>query len=141
MDWNNKNVVITGAAGFIGSHLADVLVGAGANVTAVDLISQFGSRNIDHLKGRIKVVDADITNEKELDKIDGDTDFVFHLAAYAVPGMCDKNPDIAFKVNVQGTFNMMRFAVKKDVQKFVFRHRPSFTEDIHNICRLTKSTR
>jgi len=120
MDWSNKNVVIAGAAGFLGSHLADILVGAGANVIAVDLISQFGSANINHLKDRIKIIDADVSNEKELDKIEGDIDYVFHLAAYAVPTLCDKNPDIAFRTNVQGTFNMLRFAVRKDVQKFVF---------------------
>jgi len=120
MNWDNKNVVVTGAAGFIGSHLTDVLVNLGANVIAVDLVSQFGSANIDHLKDRIKIIDADISNEKELDKIDGDIDYVFHLAAYAVPTLCDKNPGIAFRTNVQGTFNMLRFSVKKDVQKFVF---------------------
>jgi len=120
MNWSNKNVVVTGAAGFIGSHLADVLVEKGANVIAVDIISQFGSANIDHLKDRIKMVDADVSNDKELDKIDSDVDYVFHLAAYAVPSLCDKNPDIAFKTNVQGTFNVMRFAVKKNVEKFVF---------------------
>jgi len=120
MDWENKNVIITGGAGFIGSHLADVLVENGANVTAVDLISQFGSTNINHLKDVIEIADVDITNEKDLEKINGDVDFVFHLAAYAVPTLCDKNPDIAFKINVQGTFNVMRFAIKKNVEKFVF---------------------
>jgi len=120
MEWSNKNVVVTGGAGFIGSHLTDVLVNLGANVSAVDVFSKVGTANVDHLKDRIKLVDLDITNENELSKIDGGVDYVFHLAAYAVPNLCDKNPDVAFKINVQGTFNMMRFAVKKDVQKFVF---------------------
>jgi len=120
MDWKNKNALITGAAGFLGSHLTEALNNLGANVIAVDLISQFGSANIDHLKDKIKIIDTDITNEKDFEKITDDVDYIFHLAAYAVPSMCEKNPDIAFRTNVQGTFNVMRFVVKKDVEKFIF---------------------
>lgn len=120
MEWNNKNVMITGAAGFIGGHLTEAIASSGGNVIAVDLLQQFENIDFDRFGGKVKIVPADITNEKELEQINDGIDYIFHLAAYAVPSLCDKNPDVAFKINVQGTFNVMRFATKKDIQKFVF---------------------
>ncbi|HLC39830.1 MAG TPA: SDR family NAD(P)-dependent oxidoreductase [archaeon] len=120
MDWSNKTVLVTGAAGFLGSHLTDALANAGARVKIIDILSQISTRNIDHLKEKIEFVDVDITNENDLNKVDGDADYIFHLAAYAVPALCEQNPYLAFKTNVQGTFNMLRFGVRKDIEKFIF---------------------
>lgn len=120
MNWSDKNVMITGAAGFLGGHLTETLAEAGAKIIAVDLLSQFENIDFDRFGENVKIVSVDITNEKELEKITDGLDYIFHLAAYAVPSLCEKNPDIAFKINVQGTFNVMRFATRKDIQKLVF---------------------
>lgn len=120
MDWSDKSVMVTGAAGFIGGHLTEALASSGAHVIAVDLLQQFENIDFDRFGDRVDISSIDITNEKEFERLNDDLDYIFHLAAYAIPSACDKNPDVAFKINVQGTFNVLRFATKKDIQKLVF---------------------
>lgn len=119
MNWKNKNVLITGGAGFIGSHLSDALVELGANVIVVD-IAKNGLKNIEHLKDKITILDCDITKNSEIEKIGKNINYIFHMAAYAVPEQCEKNPDIAFNTNIHGTFNVLKFALNNSIEKLVF---------------------
>ena len=74
-------VLITGGAGFIGSHLADHFVNAGHEVTVLDNFSTGSKANIAHLEGKIETVDGDIRNIDLVDKLTKDSDLVLHMAA------------------------------------------------------------
>lgn len=83
MNWKNKNVVVTGGASFIGSHLVDKLVKLGAKVTVIDNLSSGKLENLAETAGKIKFVKKDLEYARldELVKLFGDNEIVFHLAA------------------------------------------------------------
>jgi len=120
MNLTGKKVLVTGGCGFLGSHLVDKLVETGAKVTVVDLKTTEGDRNLGPILDEIEFVEIDITRKESFDAFSHDFDVIFHLAAYAAPSLCEKNPDIAFRVNVQGTFNVLKFAKKNKLSKMVF---------------------
>jgi len=120
MNWKDKTALITGGSGFIGSHLADYLVRLGANVIVGDLISVVGIRNLEDLKNNLKIVEFDVTNTQNLNELREKLDFIFHLAAMAYPIKCEENPELAFKTNVEGTFNILNYALNNGVQKIIF---------------------
>jgi UDP-glucose 4-epimerase len=72
---------ITGGAGFIGSHLADALIGRGDTVTILDNMSTGSQANIAHLDGKITIHTGDIRDEALVEKLVADSDIVFHMAA------------------------------------------------------------
>ncbi len=72
---------ITGGAGFIGSHLADALVARGDSVVILDNMSTGSAKNIAHLQGKIEVHEGDIRNKALVEKLIGEADNVFHMAA------------------------------------------------------------
>jgi UDP-glucose 4-epimerase len=73
--------LITGGAGFIGSHLADALIARGDSVTILDNMSTGSAKNLEHLKGKIKVREGDIRNKALVDELVKQSDIVFHMAA------------------------------------------------------------
>ena len=81
--WMNKNVVVTGGASFIGSHLVDKLVALGGNVTVVDDLSSGNLDNLSQVKDRIKFIKKDLEylEKQEIRGIFTDQNIVFHLAA------------------------------------------------------------
>lgn len=108
----NKKVLITGAEGFIGSHLTEELVKLGAKVT---VFVKGNLENISHLKDKIIIVRKDITKNLEIEKYD----VVFHLAAFiGIKGAMD-NPQKVFNVNTYGTLNLLN-ACKGKVKKFIY---------------------
>jgi len=119
MTFQSKTAVVFGGGGFIGSHLIDALVAEGADVTAVDRFSAFGTKNLDHLKGSISLVDCDIAAD-DLSRIGKDVNYIFHFAAMAAPPECEKNMEAAFKTNVYGTLKVLRYAQAAGVDKLVF---------------------
>lgn len=82
MDWRGKHALVTGGGGFIGSHVADTLVARGARVTVVDNFST-GFREFVPPRDGLRVVDADLLEQRRLDEAMRGVDFVFHLAANA----------------------------------------------------------
>jgi nucleoside-diphosphate-sugar epimerase len=115
MQLQDKTVLVTGSSGFIGSHLVEALAGHGAKVLAVD---KQPPRYSSKYQQNINTIILDIARDKP--KIQNKIDIVIHLAAYAVPNLCESNPNEAFRVNVQGTHNMLKFAKENKVNKFVF---------------------
>ena len=111
----NKKILITGGAGFIGSHLVDLLVKKKFTVTVIDNLS---SGNLNNLKDSIKKINflkIDLSNQKELEKKlkNKSFDYCVHLAALAdiVPSIT--NPDRYFNSNVVGTFNLIQILKTK----------------------------
>lgn len=112
--------LVTGGAGFIGSHLVDVLLENQFEVTVIDNFSTGRSLNLDHVKTKIKIVEADVSiPDKWIEEFKG-MDYVFHIAALAdiVPSI--QNPDSYFKSNVDGTFNVLQASRVHEVKRFVY---------------------
>lgn len=114
--------LVTGGAGFIGSHLVDALIKNGHHVSVVDNLSVGRLKNIEsHLSSSSLVfVEADISDRRFIDQLDGDFDWVFHLAALAdiVPSI--ESPSKYFDANVLGTLNVAEFARSRSIKKFVY---------------------
>ena len=113
--------VVTGGAGFIGSHLCDLLVKRGLEVVVIDNFSTGRRENIEHLDGLIRVVEADLSEESELwvKHLYG-ARYVFHLASLAdiVPSIED--PGSYFHSNVTSTLNILKNLDPLVVEKFVY---------------------
>lgn len=116
-----SNAVVTGGAGFIGSHLVDFLLGKNYEVTVLDNLSTGRIENLKHCKDKINFHKIDLSENcnsiaEEISK----ADFIFHLASLAdiVPSI--KYPDIYFKANVQGTLNLLQNCNPKKLKKFVY---------------------
>jgi nucleoside-diphosphate-sugar epimerase len=105
--WDNESVVVTGAAGFLGSHLCQTLASNGARVVALDNVETGSSANLESLNGGIQIISCDITKKDDLQSYIRDSQTVFHLAAIASPRACKANFDLAFDVNVVGTKNIL----------------------------------
>jgi len=117
-----RSVLVTGGAGFIGSHLVPRLLELGHSVTVLDNLSTGKLESLDDVLDHPKFVfqrgdirDKTIPNEV-FDKIDS----VIHLAALIDTSASVADPIQNHEVNVNGTFNMLHAAIKHNVKKFVF---------------------
>ena len=113
--------IVTGGAGFIGSHLVDKLLSLNHQVIVLDNFSTIKKSNLLNFpKKKVKIIKIDISQNKKLDRYFKGVDYVFHLAGLAdiVPSI--ENPDKYFKSNVIGTFNVMQAAKKAKVKKFIY---------------------
>ena len=100
--------VVTGGAGFLGSHLCDALVSAGYRVVCVDNLETGSLQNVEHLRGDSFVfVNHDITTHLEIDE---PVDVVYHLAALASPIDYLRQPLHSLKVGSYGTHNALGLA-------------------------------
>jgi UDP-glucuronate decarboxylase len=107
-----KKVLITGGAGFIGSWLCDVLVGFGAEVTALDDLSTGRTKNLDHLNENtsFKFVKSDVCAFNSNEKFD----FIFHMAGHASPDEYQAHPIETLQTSASGSFRMAELARKND---------------------------
>ena len=117
-----KKVIVTGGAGFIGSHLVDQLLQKKFSVTVID---NFNTGNIKNLKHCIKnknlnIIKANIKNKKKNSKYFKNVRYVFHLAAIAeiVPSI--ENPEDYFDTNVKGTLNILELVKENNIKKIIY---------------------
>lgn len=112
--------LVTGAAGFIGSHLCDSLLEKGYEVTGIDnlVVGRKENLNLSFTHGKFSFFEKDIRSN--LNEIENDFDVIFHLAALAdiVPSIT--NPSDYFSCNVEGTLNIMEFARKHSIPKVIY---------------------
>ena len=121
MDWSRKTVLVTGATGFIGSHLVEELLSRGASVRA---FAHYNSRNdrgfltgID--QSRLSVVPGDITDLAAVRKVVDGTQVVFHLAALVGIPYSYEHPHQVVDVNTVGTLNVLTASRECGVEKLV----------------------
>ena len=125
-----KNILITGGAGFIGSHLVDQLLGEGAwNVTVVDDFNDFYDPSIKrenvsaHLANpNFKVIEADLRDRAALERAfaNASYDCIAHLAARAGVRPSLRQPRLYVETNVNGTLNLLELARASGVRQFIF---------------------
>jgi UDP-glucuronate 4-epimerase len=121
------HVLVTGGAGFIGSHLVDSLLRDGARVTVIDNFDPFYDRslklaNIAPHRGHAswRLVEGDIRDASILPSLPGDIDIIVHLAAAAGVRPSIAEPVRYQEVNVYGTQNLLEFARARGIRQFVF---------------------
>ncbi|MFB6158475.1 MAG: UDP-glucuronic acid decarboxylase family protein [Candidatus Nanohalobium sp.] len=111
-------VLLTGGAGFIGSHLTEKLLEQGNEVIVVDDLSSGQASNIEHLKNRedFEFRDQDVLDDLE---IDGELDYVLHFASRASPNDYQEHPIHTLRTNSEGTLKMLELADEHDA-KFMY---------------------
>jgi UDP-glucose 4-epimerase len=117
-----RHVLVTGGAGFIGSHLAERLLNDDAKVTVLDNLSTGTLRNLDSsIKNRnLTTIKGDITVRADLASSLRGVDSVVHLAAVASVPDSIKDPERTHRINVEGTKLLLESSVEAGVKKFVF---------------------
>lgn len=113
-------IIITGGAGFIGSHLAEYLLKKKHKIIVIDNLSTGRIENIKQIKNRLKFVRADISKPGKWIENFKNANLVFHLAALAdiVPSI--QNPKKYFDSNVVGTENIASACIKYNVKKIIY---------------------
>lgn len=108
MSLEDQRVVVTGGAGFIGSHVTRALLDHGADVTVIDDLFA-GER--DHVPGTATVCEVDVRSDECYDRLlDIEPNVLVHLAALHYIPYCNDNPEETFEVNVMGTRNLLEAA-------------------------------
>ena len=103
-------ILVTGGAGFIGSHIAEYLVQRGDDVTILDNLNTGKVENLSKVNNDINFVNGDIREYKLLERLVSDSDGVFHEAALASVQQSLKMKEKYFDVNVGGTENILKLA-------------------------------
>ena len=107
-------VLITGGAGFIGSHLCDALVAEGKEVIILDNLSTGSEKNIAHLVGKIRVIQGDIRNQDLVESLIKDCDVVLHMAAALGVDNILENPIESISTNFHGSEIVLNASLKFD---------------------------
>ena len=117
-----KRAVVTGGAGFIGSHIADELVARGYQVAIIDDLSTGNKENIAALlkQSNVEFIEGSIVDLSLLNKLVRGVDYVFHLAAIASVPRSVKNPQASHEVNITGTLNVLLAARDTSVKKVIY---------------------
>jgi UDP-glucose 4-epimerase len=113
-------VVVTGGAGFIGSHVVDALLDDGHQITVLDNFSTGRPANLSHVSDSVEVFECDLAIAGEWSESFRGADWVIHLAALAdiVPSI--QKPVDYFSANVVGTFNLLQAARAHEVKRFIY---------------------
>lgn len=117
-----KNILVTGAAGFIGSNLTDELLKLGANVVGIDNLYNGRLDNLEWaLKNKnFRFYKTDIRDFNYLLEISKDIDIIYHQAAFTSVPQSILMPDSCNNININGTLNILNIARKNDIDKVIF---------------------
>ena len=120
MDFSYKKALVTGGAGFIGSHLVEELVLSGVETISIDNYFAGKHENLSHLKSypNFREEECDILDFDLLDRLFEGVEVVFHQAA-SKKTICLNNPRLDLEINAKGTFNLLELSLKHGVKKFV----------------------
>ena len=118
----NLKVLLTGGAGFIGSHLAERLLADGCRVVVLDNLYAGKLQNLKRCldNPNFHFVKGDIRDKKIVDGVTVGVDAVIHQAAITSVPLSIKNPKFVYSVNVAATVSLLKSCVKNDVARFIF---------------------
>jgi len=122
VDWSNKTVLVTGAGGFIGSHLAERLVLAGAQVRGLvhyNALGSWGWLDESPYRDQIRVIGGDISDRDSIRHAAHGVDIVFHLAALIAIPYSYQNPASYVRTNIEGTLNVLQVARELELERVV----------------------
>lgn len=114
-NWQNKNVLVTGATGFVGPYLVRGLQERNARIKVLTM-----NRSGNPLEDAITIMHGNITDPGSLQNVMKDVDIVFHLAAVSNVNYAIAHPRETFDTNATGTLNLLEEARKNNVGKFVY---------------------
>ena len=114
-------ILVTGAAGFIGSHLTDKLLSAGHQVIGIDNFRNGKKENLSsaHTQKNFRFMEADILNKAQCDAFTKDIDVVYHLACLGVRHSLH-SPFENHQVNAEGSLNVLESSLKNKVKRFFY---------------------
>jgi UDP-glucose 4-epimerase len=117
----SETALVTGGAGFIGSHLTELLVSEGYKVRVLDSLIKGKMRSIEPLveQGYVEYIEGDIRSRDIVDKAVRGCDYVFHTAGIHIARSV-ASPDECISVNLQGSYNVFRSALDNGVKRVVF---------------------
>jgi UDP-glucose 4-epimerase len=121
MKLDGKRVLVTGGAGFIGSHVIDLLVQEGCSeIVAIDNMERGRPENLKQAMtaGPVRLIEGDIRDHDLMDELVGNSDLVFHHAALRIT-QCAEDPRLAIEVMIGATFDLLELCVKHKVEKVV----------------------
>jgi UDP-glucose 4-epimerase len=123
--YKDKNVFVTGGAGFIGSNIAEQLCLHGAKVTILDDLSSGSLDNLHEIKSsipdsEINLIASDICSYKNILKATKGQEIVFHTAALVSVPQSIKYPALCEKINIDGTYNLLEACKINNIQTFIF---------------------
>jgi UDP-glucose 4-epimerase len=112
--------LVTGGAGFIGSHLATRLVAQGERVRILDNFANSTRANLDHIKDDIELLEGDLRNEDDLRRAVAGVDLIFHEGALGSVPRSIADPQTSFDVNAMGTLKLLNAAREANVRRVVY---------------------
>ncbi|MDQ3010096.1 MAG: SDR family oxidoreductase, partial [Acidobacteriota bacterium] len=115
-----KLYLVTGGAGFIGSHIAEALVKRGDRVRVLDNLSTGKRENLAHIAGEIEFIEGDIRDYDTTRRAMTEVNIAFHEAAIPSVPRSVKDPQLNHENNVNGTFNVLMAARDAEVKRVVF---------------------
>ena len=116
----SSTVLVTGGAGFIGSHIASALVERGDHVRIMDNLCTGNRRNFSHVAEDVEFIEADILDEEAVGQAMKGVELVFHQAALASVPLSLKEPLKVHHATATGTLNILNQAVKQGVRRVVY---------------------
>lgn len=112
--------LVTGGAGFIGSHVAAGLLARGDGVRILDNLSTGSERNLEALGGGIEFHHGDLRNASDVERAVEETDTVFHLAAQVSVPLSIQDPLLTYEINSLGTARLLEACTRAGVKRIVF---------------------
>ena len=116
----DESALVTGGAGFIGSHLVDALLSRGTRVRVLDNFTAGSRLNLAHCEGSIEIVEGDIRDLDTCRQVCQGVDLVFHQAALGSVPRSLEDPATSIEVNVQGTTHILTAACEGGARRVVF---------------------
>jgi dTDP-glucose 4,6-dehydratase len=117
---NGRSFLVTGGAGFIGSHIVHRLVNEGGRVRVLDLFTTGRRENLNDVMEKIELIEGDVSDLATVQQAMADIEFVFHLAALVSVPESVEHPERSFKSNIEGTHNLLLAARQAGAQRLVF---------------------
>jgi len=119
MHIKNKKALVTGGAGFIGSHIVDALLSNGCQVIVLDDLSTGRLSNLKHIRDKISFYKGNICDREALDTAAKDCELIFHQAAVVSVPQTIEDPVGSAMVNEVGTLSLLEFARKSNVKRII----------------------
>jgi len=115
-----SKALVTGGAGFIGSHIVEKLVDLGHDVTVLDDLSTGNPANLDDVQDEVTIIEGDMLDTAVAEKAVTGNDYVFHTAAIASVNLSVEDPQWSFQHNVVATIGLLNASRRAGIKRFIF---------------------